>query len=471
MISLLEVAERARKGPKMAEMDWNMGLFAKVGELVERFQIQVPMEDSWDYFFNEDDALSQRALDAGMAFLAESGCYCLQTERVLSFSMAELRQAVSEIPQQVLVGEGDDRRSFGVGPSLVPKGIGTGALHGPFEDEIALDVARTFVECLQIDYIQSYNFRQLDGREIHGVPMEAAAAKRALSRMREAVRQAGRPGMCIFYYPISTADAVLTAPIDPDKGLRPTDGVLLSTLPDVKLDLDMLTAAIVYEDYGPAALNTGGGTPVGGFCGGIAGAIVETVAKVILGWLVFRDVFGGGGVRDMRSARAERFKVQPIYSWASSVTAQALGRLSPLWGGRGLSTSGGVGFRSGPGTRTHLWELAMTNIGLGVTGGHPSGSLSFLATMNNRVSPYEQLYAEEIAVAVQRAGITEADLPEIMRKLSARLEGQATELGKDIRLCWDLQNNRPQPEYVELAQSVQQELAAEIGLVSDPAGD
>ena len=324
MLSLLDVAERTRTGPKMAEMDWNMGLFSKMNELASRYRIVVPEEDSWDDFFNDDDALAERALEAGIAFLAEMGVYCIQTERVVHFTDAEVREAIAMAPRQVVIGEGVDARAIGVGPSDLPKARGTGALHAPFEDEIAVDVARTFIESLGLDHIQSYNFRRLHGREIFGVPLEAAAGRRAMAQMREAARQAGRPGICLYYYPISTADAVLTAPIDPFKGVRPTDGVLFSTLPDIKLDADMLAAAIVYEDYGATAMNGGGGAAAGGFCGGVAGAIIESIAKPILGWMLYRDVLGGGGIRDVRSSRRKFFKVQPIYSWGSSVSSQGL---------------------------------------------------------------------------------------------------------------------------------------------------
>ena len=36
MLGLLDVAERTRQGPKMAETDWNMGLFEKMNELTPK---------------------------------------------------------------------------------------------------------------------------------------------------------------------------------------------------------------------------------------------------------------------------------------------------------------------------------------------------------------------------------------------------------------------------------------------------
>ncbi|MBM3188855.1 MAG: monomethylamine:corrinoid methyltransferase, partial [Chloroflexi bacterium] len=365
----------------------------------------------------------------------------------------------------VVMGEGEDARVFGEGPSDIPKGRGTGYLHGPFEDEIAVEVVKSYVQALELDFIEGYNFRRLDGREIHGVPMEAAAARRQIARLRQAFEELGRPGMAAILYPLSTADAVLTAAIDPKKGLRPTDGVLLSPLPDAKLDLDMLTAAIVCEDYGARARNGGGYSMAGGYCGDMAGAIIETIAKAIVAWMALRDVFNGGGVGNMLSMRQKRIVVQPIVSWGSSVCSQALAKLNPFWGGRGYSTSAGIGSSSGPGSRTHLWEIAMGAIGAGAAGYAASGNRWHIATvMNARHTPYETLFAQQVADATQRAGITEQEIPALMRKLTPRLEAMPVEPGRDIRECWDLRRNQPLPWYEELASSVQKELARDFGL-------
>ncbi|MFH1084973.1 MAG: monomethylamine:corrinoid methyltransferase, partial [Chloroflexota bacterium] len=323
MISLLEIAQRTRTGPRMAEMDWNMALFHKMNELAQRYQIVVP-PNSWDHFCNDDDALAERALQAGIAFLAEAGAYCLQTERVVQFTEAEIRAAVAASPRQVVMGAGDEARVYGEGPIALPRAGGCSYLHGPFEDEIAADVAMCYVRALNMDCLEGYNFRRLDGYEIHGVPLEAAAARRQIARLRQAFEAVGRPGLAAFLYPISTADAVLTAALDERHGLRPTDGVLLSPLPDVKLDEDHLTAAIILEQYGATAKNGGGYAMAGGFCGGIAGAIIETIAKAILAWMALRDALNGGGIGNTLSMRQKRIVVQPVLSWGSSVCAQAL---------------------------------------------------------------------------------------------------------------------------------------------------
>jgi len=272
--------------------------------------------------------------------------------------------------------------------------------------------------------------------------------------------------MAVVFYPISTADAVLTAAIDPQEGLRPTDGVMLSPLPDAKLDLDHLTAAIIHEQYGTRGKNGGGYSMAGGFCGGIGGAIIETVAKGILAWMTLRDVINFGGIGNTLSMRQKKIFVQPILDWGSSVCSQALSMLNPLWGGRGRSTAAGIGSSSGPGSRTHLWELSMGAIGAGVFGGHASGGRWHITTvMNGRHTPYETVFAREVAEAARRAGFTAEHIPSLMRKMTPIVEAMPVEPGRDIRECYDIVNNRPLPWYQELGRSVQRELANNFGLV------
>jgi methylamine---corrinoid protein Co-methyltransferase len=287
VLSLLDIAERAQRGPKMETKDWDLGLFHKMQELARRHDLAYP---AGGQFFNFDDLLPERALQAAIDFLSEVGVYCLTTGRVLQLTEAEIRQAMDEAPREVIVGEGRDARILrqkqveGRDPLNQTPGH-----HAPFSEEVAPLVVKNFAQIPTADYIEGFNFLQVDGREIFGMPLEAYAARRELFWLREGVRKAGRPGMAVCFYPISTRSSVLIAPMDPDYGLRRTDGVLLSTLPDIKIELDLLTAAIVYGDYGAFKVNGGANGGIGGFCGGVEGAVIEAIAKAISGWLCYRE--------------------------------------------------------------------------------------------------------------------------------------------------------------------------------------
>jgi hypothetical protein len=85
--------------------------------------------------------------------------------------------------------------------------------------------------------------------------------------------------------------------------------------------------------------------------------------------------------------------------------------------------------------------------------------------MNARHTPYETVFAREVAAATRRAGITEKDIPSVMRKMTPMLEAMPVQPGRDIRECYDIKDNRPLPWYEALGRSVQKELAEEFGLV------
>ena len=156
--------------------------------------------------------------------------------------------------------------------------------------------------------------------------MEVYASRRQMNWMREGVRKAGRPGLAVVYYPINTRAEDLIGVMDPENGLRPTDGILLSLLPDLKMEQDMLSAAIVYDEYGSFKLS-GSFAIIGGFCGGIDGAIIEGIAKPIAAMIAYRDYINYTGVEHVHMLNGRQILV-PHVNWARSVVNQALNRFT-----------------------------------------------------------------------------------------------------------------------------------------------
>ena len=271
----------------MDEMDWNMSLFRKMQELVERYDLKYTGPD---LFCDVDDDYVDRAFEAAVDFISEMGVYCVSSNRVIKFTEDEVREGIKEMPGELPVGEGRDARVIRkrrIEDSRPVNVIGDG--HRPWPVEVGRWAPIGFAKLERADLIEGFNFPELEGRRIHGIPMEAYAAKRELAILREVVADAGRPGMAITYYPISTRASTLIAPIDPEKGLRKTDGILLSVLPDIKVEYDLLAASIVHGQYGSYRFNGGAFAYVGGFCGDTEGAIIEVLAKVFTAWLVYRD--------------------------------------------------------------------------------------------------------------------------------------------------------------------------------------
>jgi len=453
MLSLLDIAERTQTGPKMAEMDWDMGLYAKMTELTRRYDIALPQDIHW---FNVDDGLVERAFRAGLDFLAEMGAYCLSTGRVVQFTREEVLAAIREAPNRVEMGEGTDRRAFvqhkveGKEPLNVCPGH-----HAPFTVDLAPLVVESFARMPRADFLEGFNFAAVDGREIYGLPMEAYATRRQMEYLRAGAHKAGRPGLAIVLYPINTRIGALLAALDPEHGLRRTDGMLLSVLPDLKMEHDLLTAAIVGHEYGLFTLS-GSFSLVGGFCGGVEGAIIEGVVKPIVAMLVYRDYINYVGVEHSRGVSLQEIVFQPV-SWARSVVFQALNRftntISMAW----------VIPTSGPGTETNLIEVAIRSIEAQINGGNLYAVRHSRAQMNAGQTPLEAEWMVEVADATLRAGLDRERAGQVCRALVGRLVGRKPEPGHTIQECYDLLHHRPLPDYERVYHQLKEELAA-LGL-------
>lgn len=377
MLSLLDIAERTHTGPKMTELDWDMGLFTKMTELAQRYEIRVPAEIDW---FNLDAGLVERALQAAIDFLVDKGVYCLSTGRVVQFSREEVLTALREAPEAIEMGEGRDRRIFrqrrveGREPLNVCPGH-----HSPFDLDLAPLVVENWARIPRADFIEGFNFTHVDGREIRGLPLEAYATRRQVEALRDGIRKAGRPGLAIVLYPINTQAGALLAALDPDAGLRPTDGTMLSILPDCKMEHDLLTAAIVGHEYGLFAISCSYSL-VGGFCGGVEGALIEAITQPLASWLVYRDELQYVGVMNMPGGPST--SLQPT-SWASSIVFQALNTHTRTICMQGLLT------RSGPGTEANLLEIALKSIEGQINGGNLYITRHSKPAMNAGQTPLE----------------------------------------------------------------------------------
>jgi methylamine--corrinoid protein Co-methyltransferase len=350
VISLLEIAERARSGPKLREKAWNLGVFQTMQTLVHRYRLE---RADHDVFFQVDAEYCDRAFHAAVQFLVERGVYCISSNRVIQLSEDEVYRAIRAIPSDIVIGSGRETTRIAKREVADPRRLQTKlAGHGPWsEDLLPLPlIVRNLAQVSRCAMIEGFNFTRMDGWEVYGLPLEAYAAKRAVGLMREGIQKAGRPGTSIVYYPISTQASTLLAPIDPHTGLRRSDGILLSMLPDIKVEYSLLTAAIVYEEYGCFKMNGGSFAIVGGFCGGPEGAIIESIAKTLAAWIIYRDGFQYGGcVRQHLESRTYIPRRRPedeLFIWPSYVINTALNRNTNVirFGGfYGLPTLGARG--------------------------------------------------------------------------------------------------------------------------------
>ena len=455
MISLLELAERARSGPKMDEKEWNMGLFKKMQELAEEYSLRLPGEGA-ESFLNLDDDLADGAFHAAVDFLLDRGVYCLTSGRVIRFTEDEVGAAIKEAPSEIIVGEGKDARRFkqrkveGREPVNIVPGH-----HAPFTEDLAPLVVENFAQIPRADFIEGFNFPAVEGHEVYGMPMEAYASRKEAAWMREGVEKAGRPGMAIVLYPISTKASTLISAIDPERGLRRTDGVLLTVLPDIKVEYDLLTAAMVFNDYGFFGVNGGFGI-VGGFCGGPEGAIIEGIVKALVGFMVYRDTVHYTGVEHLAYITGDRVVLEPV-NWARSVVYQSLNRnTSTICMEWNITCSELC-------TEMALLESAIRSIEAPINGANLYAPRVSRPRLNAGQTPLEPEFMIEVSDATVKAGLNREEACEILETIAGRLEGKPPAKGKTIQECYNLLEHKPSREYNGLYRKVKEDLK-DLGL-------
>ena len=448
-MSLVEIADRMRNGPKMPSKDWDMALFKKISGLVKSYNIKCPTEQSdW---INIDDSLSDAAWQAAVEFVVDMGCLCLDRERVVRFSEEEVKDAIRSMQREVRMGEGKDARVWkqhaieGTEPVNIAPGH-----HAPFTEDLANMVVQNFAMIPRLDFLEGFNFPVIDGYEFSGFPLEAYASKRQVAWLREGIRKAGRPGAAIVYYPISTAATSFLATIDPVAGLRPTDGVLLSVLPDAKVQYDLITAALVLQSHGFFGISGSFGI-VGGFAGGPEGAIIESLVKTIIAWMVYRDNLYYNGVEHMSHISGIKRMMFPM-SFARSVVYQAT-----------IRNSNGIPMHwpipvSELCTETHLEELILRSIEATVNGANLYTPRVSRSRMNGGQTPADSELMVEASDAAIKTGVKRAEVYEMFKPVITKLMASPEpQHGKLITECYDLQRHRPSPEYGELITKIKKE--------------
>jgi methylamine--corrinoid protein Co-methyltransferase len=378
VISLLEIAERAYTGSKMAEKNWNLGMFRMMQELVQTYQLAVK---DIEQVYEVDNSYADRLFDAAVTFLCQMGVYCVSTKRQIIFTEEEVWAACREAPSAIRVGQGHEQRTLTqreIDDRRLPNIIAGG--HSAWNEALIPleDVIKELVRIPRVDCLEGFNYHQVMGREVHGTPMIVYAARKAIERARLGLQLAGRAGLALCYYPILTTAAAFIAPKDEQRGLRWSDGLLLSVLPDLKVETDLIAAALYYEEYGCFRQNGGTGGTVGGFAGGWEGAMIESVVRNIVAWMVYHDAIqyasGVGLMRHapysptMRTGQAGPTTELAQKTWCGFAVQQALRRH------KHTITSIDAGTRSttqdDPTTRETLLATALSSIEGTVLGQH-----------------------------------------------------------------------------------------------------
>jgi methylamine--corrinoid protein Co-methyltransferase len=457
-VQILDVMEKALNGKPMSETDYQLRVFApKVQEKVREHKIKFDPSNP----IPNDSSLADDIFEAGMELLIDVGAYCTTSGRVISYTEAEVKNALRTAPSKVHFGEGRDRKALvnrKVGDKTPPwclLGAGGGACSS---DRSFLTLVEGYAEIPETNGITTPAITRVGGMRVRPAsPLEVLAAQRNAVLAREACNRAGRQGIPIMNS-LATAesDIALAAAMHPKFGMRPSDGYMICCMDPMKVDFARLNKVAV-------ALSLGGpigmcfGPLLGGYSGGPEGTAVSNVAHHMMGILTYQSSwllpftihlkYVASSPRDML--------------WVISTMGQAVSRNTHLLSLNLNYTT------AGPCTPMCLFETS-ASVTAAVTAGLSIESLGVATNKHeDRTTPVEPRISAEVGHAV--AGMKLSDANELVKKLLGKYESKlkAPPLGKSLYECWDPETRRPSKEYKGVIKAYKKSMS-EMGLELRP---
>jgi len=453
MVNLLEIIDRSLEGPFTSENDFDLNIFVpKLREVVEKYKIKYDPENP----LSCDDDMADRVFKAGIELFAQVGVYCTDTERIIKFTEEEILEGLAEAPCSPVFGEGSDAKALVARKpesDITPwcfLGSGGAAVSNERLFESILEAYASFLPLA--NSITAPTITHIEGRIVRTKsPLEIIACMRSSTLAREALRKGGRPGLPIMNS-IASAGSDTAKIAGSQFGLRPSDGWLIGTSAEMKINFERLNEiAYVKHLGGHVVAET---APIlGGYCGGPEGTAVANVAYHLIAILLMKGScqltfpihvnFGCTSVRDIL--------------WVSSVSSQAISRNSHF------PSFINIYVAAGPMTEMCLYEIAAVVMNAVVSGASIEFGGVAKAVEVDHFTPMEPRWASEIAHGV--IGMTRSQGNEIVKKLLAKYEDDIPNApkGKTYEQCWDMKTKQPLPEYKRLYQKIKAELA-ELGV-------
>jgi methylamine--corrinoid protein Co-methyltransferase len=450
------IVDRSETGPFMKESDFDMALAREVARLVGEYGLQFEPET----LVPEDDDMADRLYQAAVDLVGEVGVYNQSTERCVRFSREEIEEAVAAAPSAVRLGAGKDailerhREVEDREPCCMHSGPTGTPTSEAFHSLILQSCAQEpLVDCLGHGSVATYMGQLI----VPGSPLEIMAARRDAVQARQAVRRAGRPGMHIEDIAVSLTCAGKIATFDPDIGMRPSDGLLVSQMPELKTNYDQLSRVAYMASHDMHIVDLM--TPlVGGLGGGAEGTAVVTVSSHILGVLCYAVSYHFMGHMSLQwSHNTDRMGL-----WIQAMAGQALARNTPMVSANDLYT------RSGLGTEAIFWEVAAGAMIGAVCGLHQHGVGATCGNERDHTSGLEARFQAEVAHAA--LGKRRSEVNGLVLECLRHYEGQLADpdLGAPFPEVYNLETLQPTEEWLAAYHRVRDSLGT-MGLDIDGA--
>ena len=445
---LLSVLDKAESGPYVdsAEFD-NKFIFERINSLIKAYDIQ------WDKdaYVPADDDLADRLFAAGFELARDTGIYCLDTQRRMIWTEAELAGILNSTPAEVTLGTGQDQATVS---KRIPEQSGTiavaaGAIGIPVPEELFVPVMVSFAQEPLIDIIDNATFLTTHGRPIRaGSPWEVVACWQEVDLSFEAIQRAGRPGIAIGCAENSPSEIGELAS-HTRGGFRKSDWHHIGMISELKVSYGDLTRAVQYARTG--VVSQGFYNPIlGGYAGGVEGIAIASVAGLIL----MRACYGTPMVNTGPSHPAIACNTHPMMLASQMLAFQALSRNTNLLVGNMVRPVGG------PGTKDILYEVAAHTLGSVASGiSYTYGVHSAMGNPASHTSGLESRFLAQVAKSA--VGMTRAEADQVVHELVAKYahSQEGKPIGKPFDQVYDLTTIQPTPEWQRIYEDLCDEMA------------
>ncbi len=453
----LEILDRADRGYPMEKEDWDLNKIALATQaLVRKYEL------AWDksIIIPADTGLVDRLFQASLELASQAGVFLLHSKKVLPFDRAELERGLTEMPQNLTMGEGADARTLYARQVMDkrPPLIWAGNPGAPTPEATFLPNVMSWMQEPVVDLITCGSLTEISGRQVQTAePTEILAARRELSLLREGLRRAGRPGMGMLAGQSSVSELGDLSIAHPDY-LRPCDAHLIPMLNELIMDRRNLARVVNSLGYGMRNASLAC-VMVGGLAGDAPGAAVVQAASFILANLVCRADYHLLHPIHIRHVATSTRSVM----WVQSVVSQAFARNAPC------IIVADIYPKSGALTTELLYEVAANAVVATVSGCHLEGVGAADGAAPNATG-LDARWMGQVGHAVARLGLDQGAANTLVLKLLERYEHvfrlPGGNPGVSFERAYDLETQQPRKEWLRIYDDVRMELNR-LGLATE----
>jgi methylamine---corrinoid protein Co-methyltransferase len=443
---LLEVLDRAHRGPLCKQFDWDTRVIPKaIAAKLKEYDLQKTCDPANPV--NQDVELADRFYQAAIDVATEVGMLCLDTQRVIKFSREELLAGMDAAPAEFSLGEGKQKAVFkhrNLNDPTPP--IWVSPLSIAVTEDAFVPLVEGIARVPEVDCLEGPSLQKVWGVDLRaGSPYELLAGKLQADLFYEAIRCAGREGIGLYAVGTSPTHYGVLGGYGIPGGYRPQNDIVL-VLSQVEIKTSFENLFKVAQAYNCGGITYGGSwSMIGGYAGGPEGSALSCIACTLMLYNVYQCVNGASFPYDLHyMGNTGRSAL-----WSLTTVFQALSRNTHICANSVLNQT------AGPCTDMLLYETAVGMTALAASGATScTGPRSAGGKYTNYITPLEVKFAGEVFKGA--AGMSLAEANEVANTLLPMYEdrlGHAPK-GQSFTECYDVAKLKPTDEWVGIYNSV-----------------